>query len=667
MRFKLPILLIFLLVLANSCKQSSNETQFIPLSNYPGTDTISLEMDTEGAILNGISIPSNSQNPEGFAFSFDIPEDLPSNEDLYYKIYYQNESYKFPENDPLAEENFYGSWIDNEIGFKKIDVASRPESGKVTDHFRIVGNPRNEQKYYGAAPDNIEVTPQKIEKLKTAIKSSKKWLAGIKKKAIKNNRTTEHQLYLDALWMLKNRLNDGNTNNRWKRNPRAGNYSFLLVVATQKGLETIPEYVQNIGLKKADGHFENPFTYFREQGKTPNPDVRVIPGSQVLKTFARIQAAHGVYLNPLYIREENSSEEYLNAGCSSSHELFEKAHFQQFFHNINRSYELKNVPIARDVVKDEYTRAEYDQSIKDYKENELIKDFTHNSENPCQTVQLDLQDSSIVISNRGNLGRKPADFRKENVGIKTRIGFSYGKWRAKIKFPEIINSESVWNGLTNAYWLIYQDDGAWNKRRICHDQGFIPKSNKGPEYKREPQLTYSEIDIEIVKTSKYWLHPQSKKRNNLPPENARNNGEIMVTCTNWDLACPQPSNFSTGISQIEYHGKTYETHRWSDYYKALTIKSPEMDDELFQQDFYYYEIEWKPTEIIWRVGPHPDKMHIVGYMNDQVTMIPNNQMLAVITQEFHYAEWWPYAPYSQNYVPYPKNDIVGRVYEIVIE
>lgn len=141
----------------------------------------------------------------------------------------------------------------------------------------------------------------------------------------------------------------------------------------------------------------------------------------------------------------------------------------------------------------------------------------------------------------------------------------------------------------------------------------------------------------------------------------------MVTSTNWDLAYRQPKNFDTGVFPIQYRGSEYLLHRWTDNYQAVTHKHPAIDDELFKGEYYYYEIDWRPTEIIWRIGPSPDKMRIVGYMNENVTQIPDNQMVSVITQEFHYADWWPMQPFSQNYVPYPKNNIQGKVFGIMVE
>jgi hypothetical protein len=42
-------------------------------------------------------------------------------------------------------------------------------------------------------------------------------------------------------------------------------------------------------------------------------------------------------------------------------------------------------------------------------------------------------------------------------------------------------------------------------------------------------------------------------------------------------------------------------------------------------------------------------------------------MLMVITQEFHNTKWWIGSPYQQDNIPFPKNDIVGEIYEMTIE
>jgi hypothetical protein len=141
----------------------------------------------------------------------------------------------------------------------------------------------------------------------------------------------------------------------------------------------------------------------------------------------------------------------------------------------------------------------------------------------------------------------------------------------------------------------------------------------------------------------------------------------MFCCTNWDLASTEPPLFKAGIDSIRYNKKTkFETQRWYETYKALTTRTPMSNDD-FKAQWYYYEIEWRPSEIIWRLGPDLDHMTVMGYMDDLHSSIPNNQMKCIVTQEYHYSEWWPPIVWDQRLIPYNKTDIEGRVYEIVVE
>ena len=116
---------------------------FRPMSNFGRNRTVTLDMDLDNAVLEGINLPSVKQTKDGLGM-FEFRFFTLSKKYKYYKIYYQNESYKFPDTSVLANENFYGSWEDVSIGFKPI------EHHRTKDVFRIVGNPRDEKKYYGA-------------------------------------------------------------------------------------------------------------------------------------------------------------------------------------------------------------------------------------------------------------------------------------------------------------------------------------------------------------------------------------------------------------------------------------------------------------------------------------------------------------------------------------
>jgi hypothetical protein len=60
-------------------------------------------------------------------------------------------------------------------------------------------------------------------------------------------------------------------------------------------------------------------------------------------------------------------------------------------------------------------------------------------------------------------------------------------------------------------------------------------------------------------------------------------------------------------------------------------------------------------------------MRVVGYMDENVTSIPNNQMLLIVTQEYHNTKWWIGSAYSQDNIPFPKVDYEGEIYELTIE
>ena len=647
MKRKLSLFLAVLsLLVLSSCKDRT-AYPFRVMSNFDfSSDTLLLNMDLQDVIYKGIEIPSMGQNPEGFEFQFEFPDYQKGN--YFYKIYYQNESYKFIESDSLADENFYGSWEDTDVEFKPIT------SEKMVDYIRIVGNPRNEAIYFGAPLEDFAVTDEKIADLENAMRNSPEWFASIVEKAERQKRTIETQLYLDALWMIESKRNEGDENHRWKRNPRTGCYSFMLVICDESALAKIPDYIKNIALKNTETNkFVNPYTYFSKKQKG---NIHVQKSSQVLRARAVITPEYGVYVDPisLFDRIEISREQPL---CNDTKELAEHALFEQFFHHINKDYILPNIPVTADVCGDNYTQGEYDANAAKY-DHQRISDHPYISDNPCKTVSV--PGDYIQLVNPGNYGKEKP--RKESVGVKTRVGFTYGKYTGKIKFPKILNNYNVSNGLTNAFWLIYETDKPWNARRVSRN-GYVPKSYRfesGEEPEKSATTCYSEIDIEIVKAARTWPHQKNNK------VDERNSSDVMFCCTNWDMACADPKAYNTE-NNVKYDNQKFYFYRWDKYYNATTLKNPISNAELFEPEYYYYEIEWKPNEIIWRVGPSLDKMSVMGYVNSTFTSIPNNQMRAIVTQEYHYGEWWPPIVWDQKNIPYPKNDIVGKVYEIIIE
>ena len=649
---------VFLFVVLSlvSCNHQKSKQQnyldFTPMANFPAGDTVCLDMDLENVVNEGIVIPSPRQCKEGtFVFNFK------GKENKYYKIYYQNESYKFQNDNELSYENFYGSWEDVNVGFKKIE-----KTGIVEDSLRIVGNPRDERKYYGANMSDKSGWEEQIQKLIGDIKNSPEWYNSVVEKAKYNKISVEHQLRRDAKWMIKNNSNTGDYNNRWKRNPRVGCYSFMLVVCDEQALQNIPDYIQNVGKTGENGTFVNPYAWF-ESHKLDGVDV--IVSDRILKTRAVITPEYGLYINELTVLNDDY-EPIEDEMLGSTPKLYSNALFEQFFGDISRQYNLRNIPVIQDVVSDvdPYTRAQYEANKTRFDKSQLLYDYPVLSEKPGTTVRIDPTDHSIVIINPGN--HDPKKLRKESTGIRSRVGFTYGKFRGKIKFPPMLNSENIWNGLTYAFWMIHQDNHEWNNRRPSKS-GYVRKESDEPNPERIREYCYSEIDIEIAKASKFWpkeYYPALGRSSHV--EDASLNSDVMFGCTNWDMACLDPEKYNSGVFTMNYDNCKYEAMRWNPNTQAMTIRTP-ISNDVFSNDYYYYEIDWQPNSITWRLGPSPDNMKMVGYLTDQYSSIPDNQMLCVVTQEYHYSEWWAPVVFWQGLIPYNKSDIKGKVFEIVVE
>ena len=621
-----------------SCGQSARSPEvtaeqfvvrdFKPLLNWKEDKTLLL--DYTDAMTNGFVIPTVRQTESGFFdMGFSIKNTGSQARKFFYKIYYQNESYKFPERDPAdsikqhpdAWENFYGSWEDTGMTFSETALIEADGAfHQVTDKFRIVGNPRNELRYF-----------------------------------------------------------DQGKNDRWKRNPRVGNYSFLLVVTAAENIEgkQIAAPVADIS-QKSDQGFVNPYFYFLfGAGKAlKNNIVQKYPG--VLKVAASPDPGAGIYIDPRMFSKEDVAA-VRTTDCGQDPELYNRAAFDQFFHFIDPSTKMNNIPVIADILNDNYSRMDYNWNKRFYRKEELVAITATVAKHPCETVASDPENHKITIRNpKAEFGK----WRKQNAGVITRHGMTFGKYTVKCKLTELLNKNNMWNGLTNAIWLITQSQAEWNFRRDCSNNGYMANYYGGHQDQRVKSVGYSEIDFEILKTVPYcpsWVLPPAYSngiddQNNVnnwnvpfPEEILADDDKIMVSCTNWDMACWQPSDFREGCAPVHYEGKTFWAHRWDKNYRALTQKTPERDDELFGSAFYYFQIDWQPDKIIWRIGPSKDKMRVVGYMDDKVTSIPNNQMLLIITQEFHNTKWWVGSAYSQDNIPFPKVDYVGEIYELTIE
>ncbi len=651
---KFPLLYLFVImsltIMFFSCKQNkstkenNSETKAIVNSEFGVKDFNALmnfkeivndgihtiDLDYFDAINTGFIIPSIRQISCGkFICRYLIKNNSAAPKRFSYKIYYQNESYKFPESDSstgklndYSLENFYGSWEDTTILFRTTSlIPADNEYHEIIDSINIVGNPRNEIIYF-----------------------------------------------------------ENGKNDRWKRNPRVGVYSFLLVVTSEENVSSkkIPDAIQNIS-RLNENNYLQPYYYFLFGDGKKLPNTISVLSSSSLKVTAHPDLGSGIFVDQKYFKEK-LNKSTANNNCNTDTGLYRAAAFTQFMHYIDASTRLENIPVIADVLKDNYSKRDYNWNRSFYRKEELIGGTPQTANAPCETVFSDPVNKKIVVHNPKT---SPGKWRKENVGVISRHGLCYGKIRVKAKMTELLNKNNMWNGITNAIWMIYQgDNDKWNNRRPCNKEGYMATYWGGPNDKRVDRVSYSEIDFEILKTPPYcpdqnfppvYKNPTNDPRDldtwntPLPPEIINNDGNITVACTNWDMACWEPENYGVGCNTIKYHDQDFDYHRWDHWYRAVTEKNSKPDDELFGSKYYYFEIEWRPTEIIWRIGPEENQMKVVGYMNDKITSVPNNQMLLIITQEFHNTQWWPGSPYQQKNIPFPANDIFGEIYDVVIE
>jgi hypothetical protein len=233
-----------------------------------------------------------------------------------------------------------------------------------------------------------------------------------------------------------------------------------------------------------------------------------------------------------------------------------------------------------------------------------------------------------------NPGNERQPYRKENGGIEGRFGFKYGKYKAHIAFPEILSQHGVWNGLTCAFWLKFYSLENWNRRSVC-ETGYVESHPREGKRSRSPENSYSEIDIEIVKAAPYWP-PSSygESADTIDFDKPLVKDNVIFACTNWDLACQDPSKPVVGATHFEHGNDSYIMHRWDHWYRAITSKIPRQHEQTVGEPIWY-EIEWSPTEIIWRIGKSSEALERVCYMDSSITTIPDNVMNPVVSQEFH--------------------------------
>lgn len=441
----------------------------------------------------------------------------------------------------------------------------------------------------------------------------------------------------------------------WARNPRTGRYSLLIVALPEASFIDRPLPADVLDMRTAsDGHFTEPYVYWLHGPGAEREDASVLLVPNVLALSVDLDPTRGVL------------------GCCGDAPVFEP-----FIHHLDTNARFHNIPLIADVLDNGFTRTTYDSLLCFTPANAFVNTTPYVAASPCANIRIDSNGNALEIRNPA---ATPNRMRKEQTGVRARYAFTYGRYRVHARLSPLLNDSDLWNGLTNAIWLV--GTGAPGVLRRPCDGGYLAYGSDPGKEGRIPRTNYAEIDFEIMKGMPLCperafppIYPQQVADPNdrsawlrvLPPEVLEQHGKVTVAFTNWDLACPEPQRFGIGCQDITLDGEVFSSHRWDRGYRAITQKRMESDDAMFGPDGYWFEIDWRPTEIFWRIGPSPENMRTVGYMNSTMTSIPDVPMWLAVTQEFHNTAWWPGCPYEQGGIPFPARDLVGRVFSVRVE
>ena len=139
---------------------------------------------------------------------------------------------------------------------------------------------------------------------------------------------------------------------RWARNPRVGEYSFLLVVVPEDAFTAarIPDAVARIN-EQENGQFIEPYWYFLHGPGAKLPQVTVLEARERLKVSARPPLGAGIYVE----ETEGISKGAFSDRCGQTEELRKQAPFKQFIHYVDPSTRFANIPLIADVLGNAYT------------------------------------------------------------------------------------------------------------------------------------------------------------------------------------------------------------------------------------------------------------------------------------------------------------------------
>lgn len=680
-----------------------------------------------------------TDNTEKFKFEFTVENTSPTDQYFYYKIYYQNESYKFDDTDPKNYKNFYGSFGFDENKYQSI-ITSGPLAGNlitkgvgqghwgvvqklvpanstitVTDHFRIRGNPRNELMMYkgprledGANAEFMD----NFERLEYIKSNGSVVYDNTNHTWPHSAETLVHMLVDDGLDLDFDILRNNGTNEfnqcgdfnlgRENRNPQVGDYSFMLMASTD--INEVPGHIVDISKKKnalKKKVFVNPFAYFHSGAGSSLPSTKVLDATNKLKMYIEpLLSSQQKYDNNLLVNpvSTNRGEVLVSDGpsqrsnISPCSEFLAEPYQQEFFGWEGFDVKVKGfVPFLADIIGDNWTQMDYTwhrnfvKRPTKFSDGELIKainDYrrvdgatpvpgTGNGELhltiPGHTWD-NITDDQLVTYHYSNGDVEDLAVR-ESPTVNLRYPLTYGKYRAQIEFPEILSEDSVFNGITCAFWFfggggrrcdndvtefdieLYpahpNDWFAWGPPRVAN-------ADQYDHTNWSPNVLYSKQDIRVDISMFDYRKDESN-----------------CDCT---FPVPNPIDMNTVVEEgddpIIYTqssgGQNFDTWRNpSDTLPgriAIKQASRIKHDELFGKDFWY-EIEWTPTEVFYRIGPDENNLQLVGYMDGDRVKLPEAAETLIINIEF----LGNADTYATEDIPFNSEPITAKIKQVIIE
>jgi hypothetical protein len=587
----------------------------------------------------------NNLNNEFFEFQFNVTNNTGTSS-LSYVIFYQNESYYYSENNwnvLLSGDNYYGSWGHNErdsSGLRNITVLNGT-TRTIKGIFRVRGNPKNNPIY--TMGDNS-------------------WQDDI---------TND--------WKM----------NRWAEQPRMGRYRFLVVVTSNPASITLP-FLKDATVKYNNNYY-TPFYWRNCIGTNFTAQTAVAEACYNLKVYA--QPDMNAPLRPAG---------HVDNPRNPPHTLISSAFTNSSFHTWD-NFQVDQIPLVQNI--ENYTQLDYNFNKQFTAPEDYVKvRIDYFDENNINWASGEVGNAYPNGSNKiliatppSNCSTSPPTFKREHAGINyAENGLKYGKFRAKVKFAKMYTPipNKIWTGINNTFWFAPSNGQSqpWAKINcgsdtIHHtefDIEYFPKSNSEFYY----HYAYDKSTINGCANAVLKINEQSNstKQFNIAQWNDKGieDARVAILYSLYDMHCPNVVNPIPlgGSTQIVYQGNTFTISRdlanldtfgrkTGGVHSYKMVPNPvtfteTTDDSLFAAS-YYYEMEWTPSELIFRRGATLATMEVISYYNGNFSRIPHEYMTWIIAHHQLHVDVCSDFSHIHKFLALPNQPIISEVTEVFIE